>query len=138
MAEAQLQQFLEKIRQLNAFVALSEAQPSLRDALRDCNHHHEVVNLAASHGFSIGRRWGEAAPAPERATPADQHNLLASAAPAPGEEQHTTLLEGPGWRLEHIHSCQASSPDGFWYDQRESEWVLLLRGSARLEFADEP
>ncbi|MBM5789014.1 MAG: Nif11 domain/cupin domain-containing protein, partial [Cyanobacteria bacterium M_DeepCast_200m_mx_001] len=27
MAEAQLQQFLEKVRQLNAFVALSEQQP---------------------------------------------------------------------------------------------------------------
>jgi len=33
MAEADLQQFLEKVRQLNAFVALSERQPQLRAAL---------------------------------------------------------------------------------------------------------
>ena len=57
MAEAQLQQFLEKVRQLNAFVALSEAEPSLRQALRDCIDHHAVVALAQSRGFEIGRRW---------------------------------------------------------------------------------
>ena len=59
MAEAQLQQFLEKVRQLNAFVALSEADPALRQALRDCGDHHQVVALAHSCGFEIGRRWGE-------------------------------------------------------------------------------
>lgn len=138
MAEAQLQQFLDKIRQLNAFVALSEADPALREALRNCNHHHDVVNLAAAHGFNIGQRWGEAAPAPERATPADQHNLLTSHIPEPGEERQELLLEGPHWRLERIHSCSASSPEGFWYDQSETEWVLILRGSARLQFEDEP
>ena len=58
MAEAQLQQFLKKIEQLNAFVALSEAQPDLRQALRDCSNHHDVVQLAAQFGFDIGRRWG--------------------------------------------------------------------------------
>lgn len=59
MAEAQLQQFLEKVRQLNAFVALSEADPSVRAALAACSSHHEVVNLAGRFGFAIGRRWGE-------------------------------------------------------------------------------
>lgn len=137
MAEAQLQQFLEKVRQLNAFVALSEADPTLREALRQCSHHHEVVNLAAGHGFSIGRRWGEAEISAGGTSPADQRNLLAAGAPAEGEERQDLLLQGQGWRLERIHSCLASSPEGFWYDQTESEWVLLLRGSARLQFADE-
>ena len=137
MAEAQLQQFLDKVRQLNAFVALSEADPAVREALRNCNHHHEVVNLAAGYGFSIGRRWGESEPTAERSTPTDQRNLLGSGDLAAGTEQHEMLLQGPTWRLERIHSCQASSPPGFWYDQSESEWVLLLRGSARLQFADE-
>ncbi|MDP4708120.1 MAG: Nif11-like leader peptide family natural product precursor, partial [Cyanobium sp. MAG_237] len=54
MAEAQLQQFLEKVRQLNAFVALSEAEPALLQALRDCSDHHAVVELARSRGFEIG------------------------------------------------------------------------------------
>ena len=142
MAEAQLQQFLEKIRQLNAFVALSEAQPELREALRQCNQHNEVVALAARFGFDIGRRWGDAtapaaaAPTPAEATP-DQANLLSGSCPPPGQERVERLLAGPQWRLERIHSCLASSPEGFWYDQAEFEWVLVLRGSARLQFADE-
>lgn len=139
MAEAQLQQFLEKVRQLNAFVALSESQPALRDALRACDQHHEVVALAAQFGFEIGRRWGDsqAAPAQPRERPSDQINLFSSLCPAAGEERVDRLIEGPGWRLERIHSCLASSPEGFWYDQTETEWVLVLRGSAQLRFEDE-
>ena len=139
MAEAQLQQFLEKVKQLNAFVALSEANPDLRQQLQDCSHHHEVVALAASHGFAIGRRWGE--PSPDQATARPAHgdrNLLEGACPAAGLETTELLLEHSGLRLERIHSCQASSPEGFWYEQREHEWVLLLEGSAQLQFEDEP
>jgi cupin 2 domain-containing protein len=139
MAEAQLQQFLEKVRQLNAFVALSEAQPALRDALRACDQHHEVVALAAEHGFDIGRRWGDRSTALREPTsrPSDQPNLLSSPCPASGEERVDCLHQGDGWRLERIHSCLASSPSGFWYDQQETEWVLVLRGSAQLQFEDE-
>ena len=139
MAEAQLQQFLEKVRQLNAFVALSDAQPALRDALRACNQHHEVVALAAEHGFDIGRRWGDRSSnvAQPAQRPTDQTNLFSSTCPTEGEERVDRLLEGPYWRLERIHSCLASSPAGFWYDQRETEWVMVLRGSAQLQFEDE-
>lgn len=138
MAEAQLQQFLAKISQLNAFVALSEAQPSLREALRNCSSHHEVVALAAQFGFDIGRRWGDATPR-DRSRPRhhDQRNLL-EGDPAPeGQERVEVLAQGPNWRLELIHSCNACSAAGFWYDQPESEWVLVLHGSATLAFADE-
>ncbi|WP_235299920.1 Nif11-like leader peptide family natural product precursor [Synechococcus sp. GFB01] len=62
MAEADLQRFLRKVEQLNAFVALSEANPELRRQLRDCSHHNAVVELARRCGFEIGRRWGEPAP----------------------------------------------------------------------------
>ena len=58
-------------------------------------------------------------------------------APAAGEEVTTVLLQTPQLRLERIHSCSARSPEGFWYDQSEHEWVLLLQGSALLQFADE-
>ncbi|MEO6810639.1 MAG: cupin domain-containing protein, partial [Isosphaeraceae bacterium] len=34
-------------------------------------------------------------------------------------------------------SMGQSSPDGFWYDQRGHEWVLLLAGSARLRLEGE-
>ncbi|CAK6693369.1 Nif11 domain/cupin domain-containing protein [Synechococcus sp. CCY9201] len=133
MAEAQLQQFLEKVRALQAFVALSEADPALRQALRDCNHHHQVVSLAQSRGFEIGRRWGE-----QENPAAGDDNLLAGSCPAAGTEETRLLLEAPGLRLERIHSCDFANPDHFWYDQEEHEWVLLLRGSATLRFADEP
>ncbi len=41
-------------------------------------------------------------------------------------------------RVERIVSQGQASPPGFWYDQDEAEWVLLLAGAARLRFADEP
>jgi cupin 2 domain-containing protein len=48
------------------------------------------------------------------------------------------LLSRPGLRIERIVSLGQSSPPGFWYDQSDGEWVLLLSGAARLRFADEP
>ena len=48
-----------------------------------------------------------------------------------------TLLAAPGVRIERIVSLGQASPPGFWYDQDEAEWVLLLAGAARLRFADE-
>ena len=143
MAEAQLQQFLEKVRQLNAFVALTEAQPELRETLRRCSHHHEVVSLAAQFGFEIGRRWGDSGgsdsgTAATRPAASDQANLFSSDCPPRGQERLDLLFSGPDWRLERIHSCLASSPAEGWYDQPQSEWVLVLRGSAQLQFEDEP
>lgn len=132
MAEADLQRFLEKVRQLQAFVALSERDASLRDRLASCSHHREVVDLARSCGFEIGRRWGDDA-APQAA----DGNLLAAPKADAGQEITTLLQAGSGWRLERIHSCRSASPPGFWYDQAEEEWVCLLQGSARLRFADE-
>lgn len=49
-------------------------------------------------------------------------------------EVFTALLTSPGVRIERIVSAGQVSPAGFWYDQDEAEWVLLLSGSAELEF----
>ena len=136
MAEADLERFLTKVRSLNAFVAASETDPALRQKLAACNHHDEVVSLAASLGFAIGRRWGEADPA--SSPDGEGGNLLGNPGDLQaGEERITVLLQTDHWRLERIHSCQSSSPEGFWYDQPEHEWVCLLQGSARLRFQDE-
>ncbi len=54
-----------------------------------------------------------------------------------GEEQCRELLARPGLRIERIVSSGQCSPPGFWYDQDEGEWVVLLQGEARLRFADE-
>ena len=37
-------------------------------------------------------------------------------------------------RVERIVTTGHASPAGFWYDQDEHEWVILLRGEARLLF----
>jgi cupin 2 domain-containing protein len=51
------------------------------------------------------------------------------------EEIFTTLVESGGVRIEKIISDAHASPEGFWYDQEENEWVMVLRGSAAIRFA---
>ena len=53
------------------------------------------------------------------------------------EELVQTLLSTPGVRIQRIVSLGHASPEGFWYDQAEHEWVLLLKGAARLRFEGE-
>lgn len=53
------------------------------------------------------------------------------------DEQFTALLNEPGLRVERIVSTGQASPPGFWYEQAEDEWVLLIAGEALLRFADE-
>ena len=36
-------------------------------------------------------------------------------------------------RIERIVSHGQASPEGFWYDQDEDEWILILKGEARLQ-----
>lgn len=64
-------------------------------------------------------------------------NLLFALPDAHVAEQTDALLTRPGLRLERIVSFGQASPPGFWYDQAEGEWVLLLAGAASLRFADE-
>jgi cupin 2 domain-containing protein len=44
------------------------------------------------------------------------------------------LLATDALRIERIISLGHASPDGFSYDQEAHEWVLLIRGAARLLF----
>ena len=52
------------------------------------------------------------------------------------QELTEVLVEGSNVRIERIVSDGQQSADGFWYDQEQSEWVLLVSGSAVLEFED--
>ncbi len=133
MAEEQLQRFLDKVKQLNDFVALVDADPALRQRLASCDTHQQVVDLATGLGLEIGRRWGESEPP----KPGGLANLLASEPPPPGQERSDVLLQQGPIRLERIHSCAAATAPGQWYDQSQGEWVALLQGSAKLRFADE-
>lgn len=40
-------------------------------------------------------------------------------------------------RIEKIVSNGQKSPENFWYEQEESEFVLVLKGNAILEFEEE-
>jgi cupin 2 domain-containing protein len=61
-------------------------------------------------------------------------NLFADLPKPLRDELVATLLEAANVRIERIVSHGHSSPAGFWYDQDQHEWVILLRGSARLRF----
>ena len=50
VAEEQLQRFLHKVEQLNALVALIDADPQLRARLARCDTHQQVVDFASTWG----------------------------------------------------------------------------------------
>ena len=55
-----------------------------------------------------------------------------------GVEHVETLAESRSARVERIVTFGQRSPEGFWYDQDENEWVVVLRGRARLEIEGLP
>jgi cupin 2 domain-containing protein len=52
------------------------------------------------------------------------------------DEWMERLAAGDGLTIERIVSRGHASADSFWYDQDRHEFVVLLSGAARLEFAD--
>lgn len=62
-------------------------------------------------------------------------NIFRDGQATAGEEQFVTLCENASVKIERIVSHAYSSPENFWYDQDEDEWVMVLRGGATLEFA---
>ena len=59
MSKEDLRRFVEKVQQLKDLVESLDVYPSRRTDLAACNTHEDVVKLAKSWGFDIGRRWGE-------------------------------------------------------------------------------
>lgn len=64
------------------------------------------------------------------------NNLFAALPPAGPDEAVETLLARGAVRIERIVSTGQASPPGFWYDQDEDEFVVLLAGAATLSFDD--
>lgn len=52
------------------------------------------------------------------------------------EEWTQRLVGNEHARVERIVSRGHASPPDFWYDQAQTEWVLVVKGRARLLFAD--
>jgi cupin 2 domain-containing protein len=61
-------------------------------------------------------------------------NLFADIPGGVDGESVEKLASGPGVRIERIVSRGQASPEGFWYDQEEREWVVVVSGRAALRF----
>ena len=127
MTEQDLSRFLHKVDQLQQLVQSLKDDEQRRQSLAACTNHNQVVALARSWGFEIARRWGE----PDMHSDAD-NNLLQERLPAAGCEFERILFQEDKWWLTLINSNGASTPPGEWMSQETFEWVLLLRGSARI------
>lgn len=62
------------------------------------------------------------------------YNLLKNLPVDLSQEDIREILHAPGIRIERIVSRGQVSRPGFWYDQHESEWVMVLQGAARIRF----
>ena len=67
-------------------------------------------------------------------TPSNFFDDLAQHLP---DELSQTLLEAANVRIERIISHGHASAPEFWYDQDQHEFVVLLKGAARLTIEDE-
>ena len=63
-------------------------------------------------------------------------NILRSLPKDLGLEVFEDIVRSPAVRIERIVSKGHSSPDVGWYDQGESEWVMVVEGKASLSFED--
>ena len=64
-------------------------------------------------------------------------NLLTNIPTSLAEELIEVLVENKAVRIERIVSTGHNSPENVWYDQEEHEWVVVLKGEARLLFKDD-
>ena len=64
-------------------------------------------------------------------------NLLTNVPTSLAEELIEVLIENKAVRIERIVSTGQRSPQNFWYDQEEHEWIVVLQGEARLLFEDD-
>ena len=66
----------------------------------------------------------------------NQANLINDLPKHLPNEVMQTVFTAAQVRIERIISHGHASPDGFWYDQDQHEWVVVLKGGARLRFED--
>ena len=63
---------------------------------------------------------------------AQSHNLFSALPSKLAVKLVVRLAESKHVRIERIVSTGHASPKGFWYDQQEAEWVVVLKGEAKL------
>lgn len=63
-------------------------------------------------------------------------NILSDFTADDFSEQEQELLAFSKGRVVRIVSFGNTSPQGFWYEQTEDEWVVVLSGVGEIEWAD--
>lgn len=63
-------------------------------------------------------------------------NLFANIPQTISEEVFQTILLSENFKIERIISKGQKSEKDFWYDQDQHEWVMVIKGEARLQFQD--
>ncbi len=66
-----------------------------------------------------------------------KNNILSRLPMKSNLEIFETLAENSNIKIERIVSTGQSTPENEWYDQKQSEWVLLLKGNATVRFKNE-
>ena len=56
--------------------------------------------------------------------------------PPAESESSESIVDSSRVRIARIESNAFSSPDGFWYDQPDDEWVAVIAGDAAVAFDD--
>ena len=64
-------------------------------------------------------------------------NIFQNIARDAPDEIFETILQSENVRIERIVSTGQSSPENFWYEQNENEWILILQGRAALRLEEE-
>jgi cupin 2 domain-containing protein len=65
-------------------------------------------------------------------------NIFDCIPPKLAEELFITIYSAKNIRIERIVSQGQSSPEGFWFDQDQHEWLIVLEGNAIIHFKDDP
>ena len=65
-------------------------------------------------------------------------NILQGIPEKLSEEYFEEIISSDQFKLERIVSEGHKSPKDFWYDQEKDEFVMLISGSAEIQFENEP
>jgi cupin 2 domain-containing protein len=65
-----------------------------------------------------------------------QGSLFRNLPDATREERFEELSRVKSFRIERIISAGQVSPPGFWFDQPNEEWVLVVQGKAEISLLD--
>lgn len=66
----------------------------------------------------------------------DRQNFLENVPTSIPDEIFETIISTPNLKIERIISKGHKSELDFWYDLDQSEWILLVKDEARLQFED--